>query len=134
MKRTLLRKWVNQPSISCPYHNLHRTNVLFDPDEDRIWFLSGDAVSQQIDPSILENGWFEHSSSYKKKKGTCTKNAIVEILNLGLKLEDGYQYLMGDEIRHYCPDKMEEYEKAMKGWIRAYKGQTNLDKLYRYTY
>lgn len=54
------RMWINQPSTLQPYHNLHGTNVLATRESDvtdRIYFLSGDVVSQQIDPIALSNGW-----------------------------------------------------------------------------
>jgi hypothetical protein len=54
------RKWVNQPSTLQPYHALHGTNVLAVHERDgtdRIYFLSGDVISQEIDPMALSEGW-----------------------------------------------------------------------------
>ena len=53
----IFRKWVNQPSNLQPHHELHGMEVLYDPDEKRIYFTSGNIISQQIDPSVLSDGW-----------------------------------------------------------------------------
>jgi hypothetical protein len=58
MKR-ILRKWVNQPSTLQQYHKLHGKRVLFDPNEEVIYFTEGDVISQQIDPLALSDGWNE---------------------------------------------------------------------------
>lgn len=60
MANDLRRMWVNQPSTLQPYHALHGINVLAQPEYGstmRIWFLSGDCVSQQICRSALSDGW-----------------------------------------------------------------------------
>ena len=53
------RMWINQPSTSQPLHHLHGLNVLVVEERDcfRIYFLSGDVVSQQIRKSFLSDGW-----------------------------------------------------------------------------
>jgi len=56
----VVRRWVNQPSIHQPYHHLHGTNViaLFEyGDTWKIYFLSGETISQQISESALSAGW-----------------------------------------------------------------------------
>lgn len=53
----LKRMWVNQPSTLQRYHELHGTNVLYDPKEEVIYFLEGNVISQQIDPRALSEGW-----------------------------------------------------------------------------
>ena len=55
--RKILRAWINQPSTLQSYHKYHGMNVLYDADEKRIYFLSGDVISMQIDPTVLEIGW-----------------------------------------------------------------------------
>ena len=52
----IVRKWIDQPSTLQPYHKLHGMEVLYDPDEKRIYFTSGNIISQQIDPSVLCDG------------------------------------------------------------------------------
>lgn len=59
-QRTLARMWINQPSTLQPLHSLHGTNVLAHPDTDacyRVYFLSGDVVSQQVPREALSLGW-----------------------------------------------------------------------------
>lgn len=56
----IVRRWVNQPSTLQPYHALHGTNVLAlweYGDTWRIYFTSGDVVSQQIKEEALSPGW-----------------------------------------------------------------------------
>jgi hypothetical protein len=55
--KKIVRKWINQPSTLQPFHKLHGMNVLYDPDEERVYFTSGDVISQQIDPIALSDGW-----------------------------------------------------------------------------
>ena len=60
MKVRLDRFWINQPSALQPHHNLHGTNVL--AAEERpgtfvCYFLKGDVLNQEIDPSALSPGW-----------------------------------------------------------------------------
>jgi len=57
---TVERMWINQPSKLQPYHNLHGTRVLAvreSYETSRIYFLSGDVISQVIDPVALSPGW-----------------------------------------------------------------------------
>lgn len=54
------RMWINQPSTLQPLHKLHGTNVLAKRDTDatcRVYFLSGDVVSQQVPKGVLSSGW-----------------------------------------------------------------------------
>jgi hypothetical protein len=56
----LERMWVNQPSTLQPLHALHGTNVLAAPESEslfRVWFLSGETISQQAPRSALSPGW-----------------------------------------------------------------------------
>ena len=57
--KSLQRKWINQPSTLQPHHELHGVNVLYDEKSKRIYFLSGDVISQNIDPLALSDGWLE---------------------------------------------------------------------------
>jgi len=56
------RMWINQPSKDQILHELHGTNVLAD-DKDttdkliRIYFLSGDVISQDCIKICLSDGW-----------------------------------------------------------------------------
>lgn len=54
------RMWINQPSTLQPFHHLHGTNVLVMPESDslyRVYFLSGDVISQQMTKLALSEGW-----------------------------------------------------------------------------
>lgn len=54
------RMWINQPSTLQPLHKLHGTNVLAQSDTDdtyRVYFLSGDVMSQQVPKNTLSDGW-----------------------------------------------------------------------------
>ena len=54
------RMWVNQPSTLQPLHHLHGTNVLAVHEYEhtyRIYFLSGDVISQQCNGASLSKGW-----------------------------------------------------------------------------
>lgn len=60
MPPTLTRMWINQPSTLEPLHALHGTNVLAiaeNPTTTRIYFLSGNIISQQVSPRCLSEGW-----------------------------------------------------------------------------
>lgn len=57
---TLQRMWINQPSILQPHYTLHAINVLAHCECGNIWrvyFLSGDVISQRINKSALSMGW-----------------------------------------------------------------------------
>ena len=57
---TIKRMWINQPSTAQPLHDLHGTNVLCEDSKKevvRIYFLSGDVVSQNAPRLCLDNGW-----------------------------------------------------------------------------
>lgn len=53
------RMWVNQPSTLQPLHHLHGANVLAvkEGQDWRIYFLSGDVISQQAPRLSLSEGW-----------------------------------------------------------------------------
>jgi hypothetical protein len=54
------RMWINQPSKHQPHHALHGTNVLAQQEHGdvmRIFFLSGDVISQQVSRAHLSEGW-----------------------------------------------------------------------------
>lgn len=56
----LSRMWINQPSTLQPYHTLHGQRVLAMPERGETWrvyFLSGEVVSQQISKAALSSGW-----------------------------------------------------------------------------
>lgn len=60
MTKAIKRMWINQPSTLQPHHALHGTNVLAQHEYDdtiRIYFLSGDKVSQQVSKLALSEGW-----------------------------------------------------------------------------
>lgn len=59
------RMWVNQPSALQPHHALHGVRVLAvrDGDSERVYFLDGDVVDQQMLPSALSPGWPAHLRS-----------------------------------------------------------------------
>lgn len=56
----LRRMWINQPSTAQRLHSRHGENVLALPEGDRlfrVWFLSGDVISQQVNREVLSSGW-----------------------------------------------------------------------------
>jgi hypothetical protein len=56
----LKRMWIDQPSTLQPLHSLHGTNVLAQPETDkvmRVYFLSGDVISQRVPNEALSPGW-----------------------------------------------------------------------------
>lgn len=56
----LTRMWINQPSDQQPHHALHGMNVLVTHEPDgtpRVYFLSGEVVSMQMDRLALSEGW-----------------------------------------------------------------------------
>jgi hypothetical protein len=56
----LKRMWINQPSKFDALHHLHGTNVLAisdTPATKKVYFLSGDVVSQQVSCNALSDGW-----------------------------------------------------------------------------
>lgn len=57
---TVKRMWINQPSGLQPLHHLNGTNVLAVHEYDstyRVYFLSGNKISQQADSLWLSEGW-----------------------------------------------------------------------------
>ena len=62
MRKEIKRMWINQPSRSQQFHDLHGTNVLAVHEYDdtwRIYFLSGNVISHQISRLALSEGWME---------------------------------------------------------------------------
>lgn len=56
----LQRMWINQPSTLQQHHDLHGTNVLAYREYDETWrvyFLSGNVISQQMLGRTLSPGW-----------------------------------------------------------------------------
>jgi len=55
----MIRMWINQPSTLQPFHNLHGQNVLAEKDWGmmRVYFLSGDIISQRMPVECLSKGW-----------------------------------------------------------------------------
>jgi len=54
------RMWINQPSTSQPLHHLHGMNVLAVPEgqhDYRIYFLTGEVISQMAPCESLSKGW-----------------------------------------------------------------------------
>jgi hypothetical protein len=54
------RMWINQPSTAQLHHDLHGVNVFAIADTDatyRVYFLSGNVISQQIAKLALSKGW-----------------------------------------------------------------------------
>lgn len=60
------RMWIDQPSTLQKFHNLHGTLVLAERENKttwRVWFLTGDIISQQFPLGILSDGWPIHLRS-----------------------------------------------------------------------
>lgn len=56
----LKRMWINQPSTLQPFHHLNGVNVLAYRETEntyRVYFLSGDVISQQMPGLALSDGW-----------------------------------------------------------------------------
>lgn len=54
------RMWINQPSTLQPLHKLNGVNVLAVEETDkimRVYFLTGDTISQQVPRLCLSSGW-----------------------------------------------------------------------------
>jgi hypothetical protein len=54
------RMWINQPSTLQPHHSMHGVNVLAceeRPGTMRVYFLSGNVVSQEMFSNCLSLGW-----------------------------------------------------------------------------
>jgi hypothetical protein len=54
------RMCINQPSAQQPLHSLHGTNVLAVFEREgtyRIYFLSGNTISQEASSLCLSKGW-----------------------------------------------------------------------------
>lgn len=54
------RMWINQPSTLQVLHHLDGVNVLAEDDTDtcmRVYFLSGEVISQQVPKLYLSDGW-----------------------------------------------------------------------------
>lgn len=61
----LLRKWIDQPSKLQDHHGLHGQNVLACREYGNTWrvyFLSGDVISMQMDQLALSDGWINNGS------------------------------------------------------------------------
>lgn len=60
MSNELNRAWINQPSANQMFHALHGVNVLAQHERDntvRIYFLSVNIASQQINRNAISEGW-----------------------------------------------------------------------------
>lgn len=58
------RMWIDQPSTLQDYHKLNGTNVLAYHEYGntmRVYFLSGDVISQQMPILALSNGWLDRA-------------------------------------------------------------------------
>ena len=65
-KLELKRMWINQPSTHQPFHHLNGTNVLAYRETEntyRVYFLSGDIISQQMPALALSEGWLQTQSN-----------------------------------------------------------------------
>lgn len=54
------RMWINQPSTLQPHHGRHGVRVLAEPDTPltyKVYFLSGQVISQQMPKTALSPGW-----------------------------------------------------------------------------
>lgn len=63
MPKELTRMWINQPSTLQALHALNGTNVLAYHEYNntmRIYFLSGNIVSQQCSILALSKGWLDN--------------------------------------------------------------------------
>lgn len=72
----LERMWVNQPSTLQPRHELHGTNVLAHReygDTWRMYFLSGDVISSQVDIQALSPGWLPQKEQQSEEAQAAPK-------------------------------------------------------------
>jgi len=66
----LERMWIDQPSTTQPLHRLHGTNVLAVREDDRymrVYFLSGDVISQLASSYWLSKGWTTQGACHGKR-------------------------------------------------------------------
>ena len=66
-----VRMWINQPSTLQPHHALHGKCVMATReygDTYRVYFLSGEVVSQQLPESALSIGWPQNASRTPRQK------------------------------------------------------------------
>lgn len=94
MAKELTRMWINQPSTLQPLHALHGTNVLAVHEYDdtmRIYFLSGDCISQQVCRRVLSEGW---------RPPTVNTGEVVEVVS-------GLHKALSRMIDAHNPDSIE---------------------------
>lgn len=89
LTEALQRMWINQPSTLQPLHHLDGTNVLAQYEYGstwRVWFLSGNVVSQQVLQSALSKGWHTMNEATEAKTTSIVGNWIevpgIVLINL----------------------------------------------------
>jgi hypothetical protein len=81
MAKELTRMWINQPSTLQKFHALNGTNVLAEHESAnimRIYFLSGDVISQLISKTVLSDGW---RLSTPVRQETPNQEAVVVVVS-----------------------------------------------------
>lgn len=97
MTSKLTRMWINQPSGRQPLHAMHGTNVLAEPengDTMRIFFLSGDVVSQRASRLWLSEGWRPTPAD---KLDTPLHKEVVEVVT-------GLHKMLAKQLALHAPD------------------------------
>ena len=99
MAKDLKRMWINQPSTLQALHALHGTNVLAIPEYDdtvRIYFLSGNTISQQVSKNVLSDGWLAEPA----ETTDATKAEVVEVVS-------GLHKALSRMIATHAPDSID---------------------------
>jgi hypothetical protein len=116
MAKELTRMWINQPSTLQELHALNGTNVLAIHEYDntmRIYFLSGDRISQQVNKMVLSNGW---RPSTPVTQETLNQEEVVEVVS-------GLHKALSRMVDAHDPDSIEaEWLAHSNGLIRKLTG------------
>lgn len=110
------RMWINQPSTHQPLHHLHGTNVLAEPEYGywaKIYFLSGDTISQQCHVNCLSEGWQPERDLYAEG---FEAGKDVGSNKVGLKLSEARAalYVLGHTLNmdDRCEYARDAYERT----------------------
>jgi hypothetical protein len=83
--------WINQPSKFDAHHALHGTNVLAIHEYDstwRIYFLSGNTISQQVHKHALSIGWRPEREAPPKEEVVETVKGLHKALSRMIDIHD----------------------------------------------
>lgn len=102
------RMWINQPSAHQALHKLHGVNVLAlleAPSTYRIYFLSGNIVSQRVPALALSEGWREGNPSVTP--ADLIKDALVKAL-------EAFRDHMGEPHNNITEELYQQSDAALR--------------------